>query len=103
VAYRYRLYPAPDQAEFMLQRHCGDARFVWNLALEQFNWGGAGRPAPGSAERMKQLAEARQEFDWLAQGSSSVQQQALRDFDRAVAAIFRGEASPTEVAQEVSA
>jgi putative transposase len=90
VAYRYRLYPAPDQAEFMLQRHCGDARFVWNLALEQFNWGGAGRPAPGSAERMKQLAEARQEFDWLAQGSSSVQQQALRDFDRAVAAFFAG-------------
>jgi hypothetical protein len=74
----------------MLERHCADARFVWNLAVEQFNWGHVGRPAPGPAARQKQLAEARQAFEWLAAGSSPVQQQALRDFDRAVAGFFNG-------------
>jgi transposase len=73
----------------MLERHCADTRYVWNLALEQFNWGRLGRSGPGPAARQKQLAEARQAFDWLAAGSP-VQQQALRDFDRAVAGFFDG-------------
>jgi transposase len=84
------MYPNARQSVFMLERHCADARYVWNLALEQFNWGCAGRSAPGPAARQKQLAEARQAFDWLAAGSSPVQQQALRDFDRAVAGFFNG-------------
>jgi putative transposase len=37
---------------------------------------------------MRQLAEARAAEPWLREGSSSVQQQALRDFDRAMAAFF---------------
>lgn len=90
MAHRYRLYPSRAQAAFMLERHCADARYVWNLAVEQFNWGRAGRSAPGPAARQKQLAQARQAFEWLAAGSSSVQQQALRDFDRAVSAYFAG-------------
>lgn len=90
MAHRYRMYPTAHQAGFMLERHCADARFVWNLAVEQFNWGRAGRSGPGPAARQKQLAEARQAFEWLAAGSSSVQQQALRDFDRAVAGFFDG-------------
>lgn len=90
MAHRYRLYPSCEQAAFMLARHCADARYVWNLAVEQFNWGRPGRSAPGPAARQKQLAQARQACDWLAAGSSSVQQQALRDFDRATAAYFAG-------------
>jgi len=90
MAHRYRMYPTAQQSVFMLERHCADARFVWNLAVEQFNWGRAGRSAPGPALRQKQLAEARQAFAWLAAGSSPVQQQALRDFDRAVAGFFTG-------------
>ncbi|WP_110783801.1 RNA-guided endonuclease InsQ/TnpB family protein [Mycolicibacterium mucogenicum] len=90
MAHRYRLYPTREQAAFMLARHSADARYVWNLAVEQFNWGRAGRSAPGPAARQKQLAQARQAFEWLAAGSSSVQQQALRDFDRAVSAYFAG-------------
>src|SRR5687768_18450382 len=83
MAFRYRLYPSPNQAEGC-ERHCADARFVWNLALEQANaWRYGRRPAPGSAERFRQLAEARRAFEWLGRGSSSVQQQALRDFDQA--------------------
>ncbi len=95
-----------EQSVFMTESHCASARYVWNLAVEQFDWGSrprgaehsfwreGGRCAPGSAERYRQLAEARQEFDWLGRGSSVVQQQALRDFDKAVTAFFNGTAGP---------
>ncbi|MHB1534726.1 MAG: helix-turn-helix domain-containing protein [Acidimicrobiales bacterium] len=82
MANRYRLYPDPSQLS-MLSRHCADARYVWNLALEQANCYRPGRPSPGPAERSRQLAEARR-GTWLGDGSSSVQQQALRDFDQAL-------------------
>jgi putative transposase len=83
MAFRYRL--CPDLAQLPgCKRHCGDARFVWNLALEQANcWRPGGGPTPGRAERSRQLAEARA-GTWLGLGSSSVQQQALRDFDQAL-------------------
>ncbi len=82
MAFRYRLYPTPAQAGGC-ERHCGDARYVWNLALEQANYYRPGHPTPGSTERFRQLAEARK-GSWLGEGSSSVQQQALRDFDQAL-------------------
>jgi putative transposase len=89
VAHRYRLVPTSAQA-VVLARHCADARYVWNLALEQANFWRAGRgPTPGPAVRQRQLAEARR-GSWLGAGSSSVQQQALRDFDRALANWWAG-------------
>jgi putative transposase len=88
VAIRNRMYPDAGESA-VLRRHCADARYVWNLAAEQQSWWRLGRgPAPGPAERQRQLAEARAAEPWLAEGSSSVQQQALRDFDRAMAAFF---------------
>jgi len=84
MALRYRGYPTAKQQE-VLGRHCADARAVWNAALEQLNWWRPGRTSsPGHAERNRQLAEARHELAWLAEGSSSVQQQALRDFQQAL-------------------
>jgi transposase len=41
------------------------------------------RPAPGYVEQCRQLSEARAAFPWLARGSATVQQQALRDFHTA--------------------
>jgi IS605 OrfB family transposase len=83
MAFRYRLYPSARQIAGC-ERHSGDSRFIWNLALEQANyWRPGWKPTPGSAERNRQLAEARRET-WLRTGSSSVQQQALRDFDQAM-------------------
>ena len=88
MAHRYRLHPTGHQ-ERTLARHCADARLVWNAALEQFNYWRPGLPpSPGAAERDRQLAEARQEYEWLCEGSSSVQQQALRDFAWAVGNFF---------------
>ena len=88
MANRYRLTPTPAQ-EAALRTHCAHARFVWNLAVEQQSWWWPGRgSAPSSAARMRQLTEARAAEPWLRQGSVSVQQQALRDFDHAMAAFF---------------
>ncbi len=73
----------------MLRDHCGHARFVWNLAVEQHSHWHPGRTsAPGYLEQCQQLTAARAEYQWLAAGSQMVQQQALRDFTQAMAAFF---------------
>lgn len=83
IAYRYRMYPTVGQ-QAVLGAHCRDARTVWNACLEQLDhWRPGGLSSPGPAGRMRQLTEARQALPWLAEGSSSVQQQALRDFEQA--------------------
>ena len=84
------MYPTPAQEEGLLV-HCGHARYVWNLAVEQQNMYQRGRAKPpGNAERMRQLTVLRAEYDWLREGSSIVQQQALRDFDQAMSNFFKG-------------
>ena len=73
----------------MLREHCAHARYVWNLAVEQHSHWHPGRTgAPGYLEQCRQLTQARAENPWLAHGSQTVQQQALRDFARALAAFF---------------
>jgi putative transposase len=85
---RYRLRPTPDQ-QAMLRGHRAHARYVWNLAVEQHSHWRPGRAgAPDYPEQCRQLTQARAENPWLAHGSHTVQQQALRDFARAMAAFF---------------
>ena len=85
---RYRLVPTPAQ-EVVLKGHCAHARYVWNLAVEQrSHWRPGRASAPGWLEQCRQLTEARAEYPWLAAGSHTVQQQALRDFAQAMAAFF---------------
>jgi transposase len=85
---RYRLIPTSVQ-EAVLRDHCAHARYVWNLAVEQQSHWRPGRAgAPGYLEQARQLTQARAEHPWLAAGSQTVQQQALRDFARAMAAFF---------------
>jgi transposase len=87
---RYRLRPSIEQ-EAVLSRHCADARFVWNLAVEQHAWWRQGRQAaPGYLEQCRQLTAARAACPWLAAGSQMVQQQALRDFAQAMTSFFNG-------------
>ena len=87
---RYRLIPSPAQ-QLVLRDHCAQARFVWNLAVEQHrHWRPGPKSAPGYFEQCRQLTQARAEHPWLAAGSQMVQQQALRDFARALANRFGG-------------
>jgi len=85
---RYRLLPTPAQ-EAVLRDHCAHARYMWNLAAEQHaHWHPGRAGARGYLEQCRQLAEARAGHSWLAAGSQTVQQQALRDFAQARAAFF---------------
>ncbi|MFI6676647.1 RNA-guided endonuclease InsQ/TnpB family protein [Kribbella sp. NPDC050470] len=82
--------PTPTQRVALLE-HCGHARYVWNLALEQWSmWSRDRAPAPGFAEQCRQLTAARLTFGWLRAGSQTVQQQALRDFGQAVRNFYSG-------------
>jgi putative transposase len=75
----------------VLRGHCAQARFVWNLAAEQHrHWRPGRKSAPGYLEQCRQLTQVRAEHPWLAAGSQMVQQQALRDFARALANCFGG-------------
>jgi len=72
-----------------LRGHCAHARYVWNLAVEQHGYWQPGRTgAPGYLEQCRQLTQARAVYPWLAAGSQTVQQQALRDFAQAMVAFF---------------
>ncbi|TCO49237.1 transposase [Kribbella antiqua] len=87
---RFRLYPTPTQHAALLEQ-CGHARYVWNLALEQWSmWTRDRAPTPGFTEQCRQLTEARAASDWLRVGSQTVQQQALRDFAQAVRNFYTG-------------
>jgi putative transposase len=86
---RFRLLPTPEQEQALLA-HCRDARYVWNLAVEQQQHWQPGRKAPGYLQQAAQLTDARGEYGWLRAGSQTVQQQALRDFAQAMQNFFTG-------------
>src|ERR1700751_1962828 len=55
---RYRLLPTPVQ-QAVLRDHCGHARYVWNLAVEQHgHWHPGRASAPGYLEQCRQLTQA---------------------------------------------
>ncbi|WP_222719231.1 helix-turn-helix domain-containing protein [Actinokineospora xionganensis] len=96
---RFRLRPTLAQ-ERLLSLHCGHARFVWNLAVEQHShWRQGKKSAPGFADQCRQSTQARAENLWLAAGSVVVQQQALKDFDQAMANFFGGTHRRPDLAQ----
>jgi putative transposase len=75
----------------LLLEQCGHARYVWNLGLEQrLMWRRWKGPTPGFNSRAAQLTTARAAEPWLACGSQTVQQQALRDLDQAWQRFFAG-------------
>ncbi|MBG0730483.1 transposase (plasmid) [Mycobacterium avium] len=83
------MLPTAGQA-VVLTEHCRHARYVWNLAVEQQLHWRPGRRPPGYNEQCAQLTAARAEYSWLAAGSQTVQQQALRDFAQAMRNFFAG-------------
>jgi putative transposase len=86
---RYRLLPTAEQVSGLAE-HCRHARYGWNLAVEQQQHWQPGRRAPGYNEQCAQLTAARAEYEWLAAGSQTVQQQALRDSAQAMRNFFGG-------------
>ena len=80
---KFRLYPSAQQEQLLLQ-HCSSARLIWNLALEQSNYYSRRLGStPSFVAACRQLTELRQGSPWVAAGSQTVQQQALKDLDQA--------------------
>ena len=80
VRYTYRLRPSA-QAERTLAEEWGRARWVWNQCVVAGKAVGKGHEwAAFLADR--DLTEARAKIPWLAEGSSVVQQQVMRDYSR---------------------
>ena len=105
MSIRQRLYPDTVQVSGLVE-HCHHARFVFNIGLEQrAMWsrdkhnrgthpehGNLNAARVTTATQMRELAQLRGDLDWLRAGSSSVQQAALRDLDRAFQNFFVGQA-----------
>jgi putative transposase len=105
MSIRQRLYPVPAEVAGMVE-HCHHARFVFNIGLEQrAMWrrdrhnrgthpehGDLDAARVNTATQMRELAELRGELGWLRAGSSSVQQAALRDLERAFVNFYAGRA-----------
>lgn len=89
---RFRLYPTAEQEEALLET-CAHARYVWNAGLEQrrlyrhfAHLAMTGEGVFGGVTwklQDAQLTKAREWDEWLASGSRTVQNQALRDLNQA--------------------
>ncbi|MEH0444747.1 MULTISPECIES: RNA-guided endonuclease InsQ/TnpB family protein [unclassified Streptomyces] len=92
--YRFRFYPTEEQAE-QLERTFGACRWVYNegLALRSGAWE-RHRVNVGFAETCRALTgwKRAEGTAWLAEVSSTVLQQSLRDLDQAYTRFFRSEA-----------
>ncbi|MEV6411342.1 transposase [Kribbella sp. NPDC051718] len=105
MSVRQRLYPDPGQL-VGLRKHADDARFVFNLGLEQRSFWRREKHTRGThaehgsldatpitlGTQMRELVQLRAALPWLWAGSSSVQQGALRDLDQAFANFYAGRA-----------
>lgn len=92
LRYSFRVYPTPGQRT-ALSRAFGCARVAYNDALRvREDARKAGLPFVASGELSKQLTAAKKtpERAWLAEASSVVLQQSLRDLDTAYRNFFAG-------------
>lgn len=95
-AYRYRLYPTPEQ-ESLFRQFSGVCRLVYNLALEQRRdfWRQYRRVTGsqiGYVFQCRELTALRASTDWIEAVPNTMQNQALRDLDKAFGNFFRGKA-----------
>jgi len=93
---KQRAYPESRAQTDALLMHFSHARYVYNLGLEQRKLNDKTQRARGirvnAVTQQRELTEARREFDWLREGSTVVQQGALRDLDTAFKNFFAGHA-----------
>ena len=92
-AYRYRIYPTPEQAARLAQWD-GALRFLWNVANEQREHAGRrvrrDRRAPTAFDQINELTALRAELPWLAEVPRNVSAQLLVELDAAWQRFFKG-------------
>ena len=83
-AYKYRLYPTDEQAEF-LNQNFGCVRFVWNQLVANFNsW----TPEHTPPKLNEKILKDDPEFPWLKEAISFALQQKRIDFDQTKSQFF---------------
>ncbi len=96
MSIKQRAYPESGAQTNALLMHFSHARYVYNVGLEQRKLNDKTQRARGvrvnAVTQQRELTEARREFDWLREGSTVVQQGALRDLDTAFKNFFAGHA-----------
>lgn len=96
MSMKQRAYPESGAQTNALLMHFSHARYVYNVGLEQRKLNDKTQRARGvrvnAVTQQRELTEARREFDWLREGSTVVQQGALRDLDTAFKNFFAGHA-----------
>lgn len=92
-AYRYRLYPVPEQ-EALFRQTAGACRFIYNLCLEQRILE-RHRSSPRrltAYDQIKELTELKNDAEWLRDVPHHPVCQAVTDLDRAFRNFFEGRA-----------
>jgi Transposase and inactivated derivatives len=88
-AYKYRLYPTPDQT-ILLEKHFGITRLIYNLALEcKSNAYKSIHKNLSRFDLQKQLIELKQEFPWMKEINSQSIQSSLLNLDNAYKKFFK--------------
>lgn len=89
LAYKFRLYPTPEQAAFF-ERNFGCARFVYNhfLAERIKRYKESGKSST-RFEQDKELTQLKRELEWLQEVDSRALKSVLSDLDQAYQNFFR--------------
>ncbi len=89
-AYKYRIYPTKPQEE-LIHKHCGCARFVYNLALETKKGAYDSYGVNLSAyDLMKQLLGLKKELPWLKEVSHESLTRSILNLETAYTNFFKG-------------
>ena len=92
MSIQQRAYPKEGSQLRMLFTHCGQTRWLYNHGLAKIKALTKEDRDNGvrvnAATLCKDLTQLRKEHDWLRDGATAVQQQALRDLDRAMRNFF---------------
>ena len=93
-AFRYRLYPTPEQ-ESLFRQTVGACRMVYNLCLEQrkLEWGRSDPQLLTAYDQIKELPALKVEAPWLREVPNHALQQAVVDLQKAFKNFFEGRAS----------
>jgi len=103
-AYKYRLYPTPEQ-EARLSAWVAAVRTIYNAALDQRNWYGraAGTDPHGRDSRFNSIRQKKEighrklkgddELQWITDAPADAFSYALRDLDKAFKNFFDGRAA----------
>lgn len=93
-AYKYRLYPTKAQ-KILLNKHFGACRMVYNLGLEiKISAWQIARKNVSAYDLMRQLTEAKKDFEWLNEIDRRALDQSLLNLDDAFSKFFKGSGFP---------